>query len=234
LGKLKLKLLLAAVVAILGFFVYQQHRIAEEAKKRKRAELEAGLRLSEVLTEVFTKRAEVRVATLSGRARSQGQCVSGYFFPNKQMTIAPYTASYFVNVDRVDRSDFRWDGTSRTMFVEVPDPAPERSNIDMSQAKSDQSGIYVSRSCGLTMQQQVAGRLSAVADKAARSSENMRKARDAGRETLGGLFHAALAAASNGSAKVVIRFASEPRPTGDGRWDTSRSISEVLADPAFK
>lgn len=233
-GKVELKLLIVAVAAVVGFILFQQHRIAEEKKARERAELEAGVRASEVLSEVFTGRAEFRVATLSGDARSRGECSSGYFIPNKQTTIAPYSSNYFVSLGRVDRSDFRWDGASRTMFVQVPDPTPEQPSVDMSKARTEQSGVFVSRACGVAMQRQVAGRLSAVADSAARRPDNLRRARLVGREALGALVRAPVVAAGLSPAKVVIRFNSEPRPANDERWDVSRSIDEVRADPRFQ
>lgn len=233
-GKLELRLLIAAVAAGVGYILFQQHQITESKKGRERAELEAGIRASEVLSEIFTSRAEFRVATLNGDAQSRGECRSGYFIPNQQITIAPYSSSYFVDLGRVDRSDFRWDAASRTMFVQVPDPAPEQPSIDMSKARTKQSGVFVSRTCGMAMQRQVAGRLSAVADRAAKRSDNLRRAREAGREALDRLVRAPVLAAGASPAKIVVRFTSDPRPVGDERWDMSRTIDEVRADPRFR
>ncbi len=238
-GKNGIRLLIVAVVAIISVFLWQQHRVdqarkkADQEKKAKDlAELKAGLRLSEVLTASFRKTAALRVATLSGNVLSKGECESGNFIPNLQSTVAPYRTEFLVDLRKVNRASYRWNATERVMFVDLPAVTVDPSSIDMSRARSTQSGIFVSRACGMAMQQQVAGRLRAAADEKAHRGEYLAQAREAARAEVANLTRIPLAAAGMENAKVRVRFASDPVPN-DRQWDVSRSIEEVLHDSRF-
>ena len=153
-------LVLVGFAALAGYEAWERRRADAE---RRRAELEAGRRASEILTASFAGQASLRVARLSGAVRSQGTCLSANFIANGQQTIAPYSVNYFVDLAGIDRSNYRWDGADRVMFVDAPGVTTEPPRIDMAQARTAQTGLFVSRACGQAMQRQVAGRLAAPA-----------------------------------------------------------------------
>lgn len=223
----RITLILVAVLALGAFLWWQQRQIRQERAAREAAELQAGLRASEVLSAAFELAPAVRVARLTGNVQSKGECKSGYFFSNEQRTVAPYAVNYFVDLKRLRRSDYRWDAASRTMFVEVPEPSIEQPSVDVARARSAQSGVYVSRTCGLAMQRQVAGRLQAAAREKAVQPEFRQKARDAARETVAGLTRRPLAAAGLRDVKVVVRFPSEA--ISNEQMDRSTPLNQVLA-----
>lgn len=226
-GKNKLTaLIVAGVLLVLGLIWYQQHRIEQERKAREQAELQAGLRASEVLSATFERAPALRVARLTGTVQSIGACKSGYFFANQQRTVAPYAVSYDLNLKQIRREDYRWDAERRRMFVEVPEPSIERPSIDMARARSVQSGVYVSRSCGLAMQRQVAGRLEAAAVAMSRQTEYVRQAREAARRAVEDLTRQPLAAAGLRDVSVEVRFPSEGR--SDEEMDRSTPLNEIL------
>jgi hypothetical protein len=215
---------LALVALVLGV---QQYRLGQARKERDRAELEAGLAASRVLSATFERAGALRAARLSGRVMSQGSCVSGYLFTDQQRTVAPYSVNYMVDLSHVGRGSFRWDGKRRVLLVEVPGVTVEPPSVDMTAAKSEQSGVIVSRACGLAMQNQVAGRLSAAAAERAGRPDYLERARTSARVELGSLVQSSLAAAGLGHVEVRVLLATDPRVNGE-RWDVSRSIDDVL------
>lgn len=233
-GKGGLKFLLLAALAVVGLVLWQQHRIRREREAREQAELQAGLDASRVLSATFARAAALQVATLTGRVRSRGECKSGYFFPDEQQTVAPYSVSYSVDLGKVDRSSYRWDSADRVMFVELPGVTVGPPNVDMSRARSAQSGMFVSRACGLAMQSQIAGRLQAAAGERANRPDYRAQARESARAAVEALVRAPLAAAGIPGVDVRVRFATDPRPADSRQWDVSRSIDAVLADPRFR
>ena len=212
------------VAAVLG---YQQYRVRQAEQDKARADLEAGLAASRVLSETFGREASLRVATLSGSVLSQGGCTSAYVFANGQRTVAPFAVAYSVDLKGVDRSRFRWDAAHRTMIVEVPDVRVEPPAIDLAKARSSQTGVYISRGCGLAMQRQIAERLQAAAGDRAHRADHLDAARESARSAVAALVRAPLAAAGLGPVEVRVRFPFDPR-AGDRHWDVSRSVDDIL------
>lgn len=221
------RLIAMAALLVTGILGWQQYRIRQAEKDRARADLEAGLAASRVLSETFGREASLRVATLGGSVLSQGGCTSAYVFANQQRTVAPFSVAYSVDLRAVDRSRFRWDAAGRTMFVELPDVSVEPPAIDVARARSSQSGVYISRSCGLAMQRQIAGRLQAAAGDRAHRADHLRDARESARSAVAALVRAPLAAAGVNLVEVRVRFPFDPKPD-DRHWDVSRSIEDVL------
>ena len=224
-------LIMAALVV--GLLV-QQWRLHRAEEQRKRAELDAGLAASRVLTAKFEATGALRAGRLTGEILSVGDCTSGYIFNNKQRTVAPYSVTYSVDLAHIDPASFRWDGRDKTMFVELPGLTVETPSVDMSRARSRQSGMFVSRNCGLAMQKQVAARLGAAAGERALRADYLAAAASSARARVAQLVRSTLAAAGLTDIAVRVRLATDPRPSDDRQWDRSRSIEEVLADPRFK
>ena len=220
----RLTLVLLLVAAIAGAFWLQQRRA-------DRAEWEAGLAASRTLSAVFSRTSALQVARLSGEAVTRVEGRSGLgLFNNVQTTRAPYAVDYLVDFRQLRQRDFRWNPDTRVMVVTIPEVKVGDPRIDLAQARSDQSGIYISRQSGLTMAQRVAGNLAAAAQAKANAPEQLSRAQAAAREAVAALVEAPLAAAGLGDVTVRVRLAGEDRPAGMDRerWDASRPVSEVF------
>ena len=220
--------MLAAVLAV-GWCV--EHRQTGKARREKeQAELQAGLRASQVLSAKFEETGSLRAARLRGEVLAQGACTSGYLFANGQQTVAPYSVDYMVDLTQMGGSSFRWNAAKHTMFVTLPALTVERPAVDMSRARSRQSGTFISRACGLAMQKTVAGRLGAAASERAGGADYLRRARDSARARVASLVQTPLAAAGIGPVRVVVRLSTDPVPVGDQYWDMSRPIEEIVGN----
>lgn len=225
-----LKWLLLVFAALAGIFWYQQHQISTEREAKKEAELQAGLRASEIISAKFEETGSLLAGRLRGEVLSQGACTSAYVFSNAQETIAPFSVAYMVDLSRVDRSRLRWNGDARTLFVELPALTVEEPAVDMRRARSKQSGKFISRDCGLAMQRQVAERLSSKAGERSQRADYLARAQQSARIRVANLLRATLTAADVRTTEVRVRLASDATPVNDERWDMSRSIEEVLAE----
>ena len=221
---------IAALIVLLGLAKYHQR---QERRRREAAELQAGVDASRVLSVVFERAGALRAARLRGDIMSRGACVSAYTFANGQQTVAPYSVNYLLDLSKVGRASFRWEQHDRVMFVDLPAVTVEAPAIDMSRARSHQTGLFISRACGLAMARQIAGNLSSAAAVHARRSDYLGRATAAAREEVTQLIAAPLAAAGLGAVAVRVRMPSDPVPAGSEQWDRSRSIDEVLADPKY-
>ena len=221
------RLIVTAALVVAALLGYQQFRVRQAEQARARAELEAGLAASRVLSETFSREASLRVATLGGSVLSQGGCTSAYVFANQQRTIAPFSIGYSVDLKNVDQSRLHWNAAGRIMTVDLSDVRVEPPAVDLAKARSSQSGVYISRSCGLAMQRQIAGRLQAAADERAHRADHLRDARESARSAVAALVRAPLAAAGIGPVEVRVRLPFDPQPN-DRRWDVSRSVNDVL------
>lgn len=216
-----------AIAALLGaLFVWRTDRRAE------RAEAETGLASARVLESVFERTSKLQVATLGGRASAQS-VVPG-FFESRQTTRAPFSVVYTIDLRRIDRSAYRWNQRDRIMTVQVPAVAVGKPAIDMAQAQTEQSGIWISRGAGQTLQKTVATRLYAVAEREGAKPENVAKAQEAARVAVARLIEAPLAAAGQAGVRVVVRLPGEAKPAAltEEQWDVSRSLEEIYRDVA--
>ena len=216
-----------AIAALLGaLFVWRTDRRAE------RAEAETGLASARVLESVFERTSKLQVATLGGRASAQS-VVPG-FFESRQTTRAPFSVVYTIDLRRIDRSAYRWNQRDRIMTVQVPAVAVGKPAVDMAQAQTEQSGIWISRGAGQTLQKTVATRLYAVAEREAAKPENVAKAQEAARVAVARLIEAPLAAAGHDGVRVVVRLPGEAKPAAltEEQWDVSRSLEEIYRDVA--
>ena len=217
--------LLALIAAAVGGAFWWQQRRAE------RAEMDAGLAASRTLSAVFARTSALQVAELSGEAVTRVEGRSGFgMFGNVQTTRAPYAVGYQVDLHRLGPRDFRWNGEQRIMIVTIPEVVAGPPRIDLAQARSEQSGLYVSRQSGLAMGQRVAQNLALAASAKANAPEQLARAQAAARDAVAALVAAPLAAAGMDGVTVRVRLAGEDRPAGldRERWDESRPIAEVV------
>ena len=218
-------LLLAAVLA--GGFVYLQRRRTAEAEWR------AGIDATRVIDIAFDRTSELRVSRLHGTmlTRTEAAGCAGLCH-SLQLTRAPVSVGYVVDLRHLPPSAFRWNAADRVMFVELPDVTVEDPNIDMAKAEVRQQGMWISRSMGQAMQSRAATNLAQKAQATAHDPANILRARAAAREAVRRLIAAPLAAAGLPGVTVKVRLAADPLPD-NRQWDVSRSIADVLADPRF-
>ncbi|MCC2981706.1 DUF4230 domain-containing protein [Sphingomonas sp. IC4-52] len=192
---------------------------------------DSGLAVARVVAATLHTSADLRVSRLTGTVQATGATSRLWgWLKSTRVVKAPFEVDYFVDVRRLDPSDFRYDAANRTLTVEVPDVRPGRPNVDHARVTLDQtSGPYVSRDAMAELQRRVASTAAtAVADRAD-DPENMAKARENGRTAISRLFGGALSAAGL-PVRVEVRFAGETGPSDGERWDMSRSLQEVLAN----
>lgn len=222
--RLTIILVVAVLFAAAGSW-WREHRRAE------RAEADAGLAASRTLSAVFSRTSALEVARLDGEVVTRVEGRSGFgMFANAQTTRAPYSVTYLVDLHALRPGDFRWNTDRRLMIVTIPEVTVGTPRVDLAQARSGQSGIYISRASGLAMGQRVAGNLAAAAAAKAGAPEQLARAQASARDAVAALVRAPLAAAGLGDVSVVVRLAGEERPAGldHERWDESRPVADVV------
>lgn len=218
--------LLVLVAAVVTALLMQSQSNVEQADREKdKAEFDAGLASARVISEQFEKVADLRVAELRGTVVSRAR-YEGTIFNSIQMTKAPFTVGYFVDLRRLPVSAYRWDDDTKTMRVRIPSITIDRPNIDMTKAEVKQEGVWISAEAGRELQKQAAVRLQIAAVDASRKPEYLQQARASARSSLEALVRAPLAAARLTNVKVDVFFPEEEKSE---RWDVSTPLAEVLA-----
>lgn len=214
------------LIVAAGVYIIFQHKKLEEAQN------ELGIDASRVLTAVFTQASELKVARLRGAVLARSECNSLDVFANSQKAVAPYSVDYTLDLTKLPTSAYHWNANDRIMSIDIPDVKVADPNIDMSRARLTQSGVFISRACGITMQKVAAKRLAGAARHKAEDEENVRKARNAARRAVIQFVKAPLQAVGFGNVQIAVRLPGEQKPLGLDRvqWDVSRSITEVLED----
>lgn len=216
------------IAAVLGAFAWSQYSAREEAERT------LGLDASRVLSEHFSRAAAVKVATLSGDVIARGED-EGFLgiVPSEQRTRTPYTVDYFVDIARMGPRSYRWDEASRTITIDIPDVTTGKPNIDETQARSQQKGIFISRRAALELSRQASQRAAAASNQTARKAEHMDKARANAREVISRMATGPLAAAGLDDVRVAVRFPWEPKASTNSsseQWDRSRRAEDVLRE----
>jgi hypothetical protein len=221
-----LLILVAALLAAAALFAWWQHQQRLEAERR------LGLDASRVVSESFSNAAQVKVGTLNGKVVARGQD-RGFMgvVPSEQTTAVPFSVDYFVDLDAIGASDYRWDGERRTLTVAVPDVIVGKPNVDETAATSRQKGVYISRRASQELARQTSQFASARSLQAARDPKRLEQARANARQVVARMAQGPLAAAGLGEVNVVVKFPWETGSQAAGeRWDQSRRPEEVLGE----
>ena len=219
-------ILLAALVAVAAI-AWRQHDRADQA------EAQLGLDAARVLSATFSRASSLKVAQLSGEVTAASESTSGFgMFANRQTTRAPYSVDYSVDLSRLRPDDLRWDEETRIMTIDLPEVTVGAPNIDMARARMAQSGVYISRTAGQSLQKQAASRLAVAAERKAEEPANLARAQAAARAAVERLVATPLQAAGMDGVRVVVRLPGEAKPAGlsEEQWDRSRSLQEVLGN----
>lgn len=189
-----------------------------------------GPAVARIVETTFAGASELKVSTLSGTVQSVGSN-RGWFswLDSSYVMKAPFSAAYFVDLSALGTADFRWDEAAKVLTVRAPDVRVGDINIDESRIYiEDTKGVFVTRTMMGKMRRQASVGAERVAEGEARKPERIAAARRNARTALAKLVAGPLRAAGLGKVTVVVRFAGESRLTE--RWDTSRSLQDVLGN----
>lgn len=142
--------------------------------------------------------------------------------------IMPGMVRYEVDLARLQQQDVRWDDGSKTLSVTLPPIDIEGPQIDLTQIREYGDNGLLARFTDAEKTLDAANRAAGQREliKQARDPVPLGLARDATRRAVERSFAMPLRAVGI-DARVTVRFADEARPSTE-RWDTSRSLEEVL------
>jgi Protein of unknown function (DUF4230) len=214
-------------LGVVGWIVVQRQQAAREARS-------VGIEVSRTITASFAGMNALKVGTVSGDVLSSSNTTTFFgTLPVIQRSKAPYSVDYFVDLSKLSAANYRWNATTRTMSIDVPDVTIAAPNIDGAKAAIVQQGVYISRGAGITLQQQAAERATAAATRTAQDPRYIAQARANARAAIAKLATTPLKAAELGTVKVAVRFPIDPKPASVAQedWDRSTPVAEILARP---
>ena len=220
-----LGVLAVVVLVAIGWFLLQRQQAAQEARS-------VGIEVSRTITASFAGMNALKVGTVSGDVLSNSNTTTFFgTMPVVQRNRAPYSVDYFVDLSKLSAANYRWNATTRTMSIDVPDVTIAAPNINGAKAAIVQQGVYISRGAGITLQQQAAERANAAARKTAQDPKYIAQARANARIAIAQLASAPLKAAGLGTVRVAVRFPIDPKPDAVAQedWDRSTPVAEILA-----
>ena len=219
--------LVLAILLATGGLLFQRHQAQQEARS-------VGIEVSRTITASFAGMDALKVGTVSGDVLASSNTTAFFgMMPVVQRSRAPYSVDYFVDLSKLSVANYRWNATTRTMSIDVPDVTIAAPNIDDAKAAIIQQGVYISRGAGITLQQQAAERATAAARKTAQDPKYIAQARANARAAIAQLATAPLKAAGMSDVRVAVRFPIDPKPetVAQEDWDRSTPVAEILARP---
>ena len=144
--------------------------------------------------------------------------------------IMPGIVRYEVDLAKLSPADVIWDASTSTLSVRLPPVEIDGPQIDLNQLREYGSGGLLSHVTDAEARLDTANRRAGQAEliRQARDAVPMKLARDATRRAVESSFAMPLRAAGI-DAQVKVRFADDPVAATE-RWDTSRSLQEVLGN----
>lgn len=209
-------LVLAALLALWGVQRYVASRLAPDPTTIATASLQ-GLREQNRLS-AFAARF---VAVVTSKQTQLG-------FSTQKTLIMPGMVRYEVDLGKLTQADVAWNANARTLSVRLPAVEVEGPQIDLNALREYGSGGVLARLTDAETRLDTANRRAGQVEliRQAREPAMIRLARDATRRAVERSFAMPLRAAGI-DATVAVRFADEP-VSNDERWDTSRSLQDVL------
>ena len=209
------------VAAVVGYRTYTTRYVVKT---------DDGIAVAAVVQATLSGASDLKVSTLRGTVQSTATDTRGLgMLTSTRVMKAPFEVEYFVDVSGLDAKDFGWDPARRTLIVNAPAVRVGSVNVDEAQTYLDRTtGVFVTRAAMAALRQQASARADRVATAEARRPERLAQAQANARRSIAALFRGPLAAAGL-DARVVVRFANDPS-RDDARWDTSRSLAEVLGN----
>jgi Protein of unknown function (DUF4230) len=167
------------------------------------------------------------VSVVSSEQERLGGLVS-----TERTLVLPGNVRYEVDLSQLQPDDVRWDASSQTLNVRIPDIEIAGPEVDLNAAREYGSGGVLATLTNAETQLDEANRSRAVADlrKQAQAEVPMRLARDSARQAIERSFSLPLKAAGFENAKVVARFASEDAAADPSYLDTSTPYNEAIKE----
>jgi hypothetical protein len=136
---------------------------------------------------------------------------SRFGFSAERTLILPGDVRYELDLSRLQPNDVRWDGSSHTLSVRLPEIEIAGPDVDLGAAREYGAGGVLSALTNAGQSLDQANRSAAVADlrKQAQAEVPMRLARNAARAAIERSFAMPLVAAGFKDARVVARFPTE-------------------------
>ncbi len=209
-------LVLAGLLVLWGVQRYVSDRLTPDPTTIASASLE-GLREQNRLS-AFAAR---YVAVVTSKQSQLG-------FTTEKTLIMPGMVRYEVDMGKLTQSDVAWDGTSKTLSVRLPAVEADGPQVDLNAVREYGSGgvltTFTDAEKRLDAANRRAGQIELI--RQAREPAMIKLARDATRRAVERSFAMPLRAAGI-DATVAVRFADDPTANTE-RWDTSRSLQDVL------
>jgi len=170
------------------------------------------------------------VSVVSSRQERLGGLVS-----SERTLILPGDVRYELDLAQLEPEDVRWDASSNTLSVTLPDIEIAGPEVDLAAAREYGENGVLSVVTDSDQALDRNNRARAVADlrKQAGAAVPMRLARDAGRQAVERSFALPLRAAGFENAKVVARYATEGSPVTQP-LDRSRAYNDVLEEAQMR
>ena len=190
-----------------------------------------GVAVDRVIRATFSGANALKVGQLSGSVQSSATDVRGFGMLTSDKVIkAPFTVDYFVDLSRMSQQQYKWDAGTRTLTITAPDVTVAPPNVDESGATLSQTrGLFVTRDAAEALARQVSGSARSTATAEASKPERIAAARENARRALAKLLVGPLEVAGVNGVKVAVVFPYEMQGSTE-RWDTSRSVGEVLTN----
>jgi hypothetical protein len=156
---------------------------------------------------------------------------SRFGFSAERTLILPGDVRYELDLSKLQPQDVRWNGSSRTLTVRLPEIEIAGPDVDLNAAREYGAGGVLAALTNADQGLDQANRAAAVADlrKQASAAVPMRLARQAARQAIERSFAMPLIAAGIDDAKVVARFPTEG--TGDPSYlDRSTPYEEAIKE----
>jgi hypothetical protein len=156
---------------------------------------------------------------------------SRFGFSAERTLILPGDVRYELDLSRLQPNDVRWDGSSHTLSVRLPEIEIAGPDVDLGAAREYGAGGVLSALTNAGQSLDQANRSAAVADlrKQAQAEVPMRLARNAARAAIERSFAMPLIAAGFKDARVVARFPTEG--TDEASYlDLSTPYNQAIAD----
>ncbi len=211
-------LVLAVLLGLWGVQRYVASRLMPDPTTIASASLE-GLREQNRLS-AFAARF---VAVVTSRQSQLGLSA-------EKTLIMPGLVRYEVDMGKLTQRDVTWDATTKTLGVRLPAVEIDGPQVDLAAIREYGSGGVLTAITDVEKRLDTANRQAGQAElvRQARDATPMKLARDATRRAVERSFAMPLRAAGI-DAKVEVRFADEGSRDGE-RWDSSRSLQEVLGN----
>ncbi|HWK34904.1 DUF4230 domain-containing protein [Sphingomonas sp.] len=214
----------AAIVVATGVWFYDRYREERVATVPG----EGGQPITQIVSARLAGASALKVADLSGTVQSTASDIRAMgWLRSDQIVKMPYSVSYFVDLSRLGARDLQWNADTRTLIVDAPDVVPAAPNTDEGRRTLVQTnGLFVTRGAAEELSRLTSLHAGTAASREAQSPERMAQAREHARRAVADLLARPLAAAGLGDVRVVVTFPPERRD--HERWDTTRSVAEVL------